>query len=121
MSTATETIRVLRRFKNAILEGPPGTGKTFVVANISDLWQQQTGRELKGNGDGHYAITYHPSTTYEEFLEGLRYDDKAQAFKRVDGFLLKIIEEAKTNPDSDYLVLLDELNRANPDRSRLIA
>src|SRR4051794_41098052 len=113
MSTATEATRVLRRFKNAILEGPPGTGKTHVVAAIADGWQKATGRPLVGDGSGRYAITFHPSTTYEEFVEGLRYDDATGEFKRRDGFVRLIIEEAEKDPDSDFLVLLDEVNRAN--------
>ena len=113
MELALETIRVLRRFKNAVLEGPPGTGKSHVVGRVADVWQQETGRPLVGRGRGAYAITLHPNTTYEEFVEGLRYDDGDDKFKRKDGFLRRIIEEAEGNPDSDYLVLIDELNRAN--------
>lgn len=113
MNLASEVIRVLVRFKNAILEGPPGTGKTFVVAQIAAGWQPQTGRMLGGDGCGRYAIVLHPSTTYEEFVEGLRYDEDKDAFVRRDGFLMAVISEAESNPDKDYLVLIDEINRAN--------
>ena len=89
MTTAEETVRVLRKFKNAILEGPPGTGKTFVVEQIATLWHGETGRILAGAGKGKFAITFHPSTTYEEFVDGLRYDDARQEFVRRDGFLLR--------------------------------
>lgn len=113
MELAIETIRVLQRFKNAVLEGPPGTGKSHVVAAVAAAWESETRRPLAGDGQGRFAITLHPSTTYEEFVEGLRYDDKQSAFVRKDGFLRKVISEAIANPDSDYLVLIDELNRAN--------
>lgn len=113
MDLAHETIRVLRRFKNAVLEGPPGTGKSHVVTAVADAWQAETGRPLAGNGQGRYAITLHPSTTYEEFVEGLRFDDAKGAFVRKDGFLRDVIREALADPGSDFLVLLDELNRAN--------
>lgn len=113
MELAIETIRVLRRFKNAVLEGPPGTGKSHVVAEVAAAWHRETGRPLAGNGRGRYAITLHPNTTYEEFVEGLRYDDARSAFVRKDGFLREVISDAISNPDSDYLVLIDELNRAN--------
>lgn len=113
MELAIETIRVLRHFKNAILEGPPGTGKSHVVASVVDAWEVETGRQLAGNGQGRYAITLHPNTTYEEFVEGLRYDDEQTAFVRRDGFLREVISDAIANPGADYLVLIDELNRAN--------
>lgn len=113
MDLSLETIRVLRRFKNAVLEGPPGTGKSHVVAAVAEAWEKETGRKLAGDGRGRYAITLHPNTTYEEFVEGLRYDDKTASFVRQDGFLREIINDAIADPDSDYLVLIDELNRAN--------
>lgn len=80
MDLAIEIIRVLRRFKNAVLEGPPGTGKSHVVAAVANAWKDETGRPLTGNGRGRYAITLHPNTTYEEFVEGLRYDDGRSSF-----------------------------------------
>lgn len=113
MDLALETVRVLRRFKNAVLEGPPGTGKSHVVAAVVEAWERETGRQLVGDGQGRYAITLHPNTTYEEFVEGLRYEDESASFVRKDGFLRRIIKDAFDNPNSDYLVLIDELNRAN--------
>ena len=113
MDLALETIRVLRRFKNAVLEGPPGTGKSYVIDEVAKAWEGQMGRPLAGHGRGEYAITLHPNTTYEEFIEGLRYNDAKQEFVREDGFLRNVIESASKNPGCDYLVLLDELNRAN--------
>lgn len=113
MELALETVRVLRRFKNAVLEGPPGTGKSHVVEAVAKVWEKETGRPLAGDGCGRYAITMHPSTTYEEFVEGLRYSDETGQFERQDGFLRLIIAEAVRDPDSDFLVLVDELNRAN--------
>src|ERR1700678_1653315 len=101
MELALETIRVLRRFKNAVLEGPPGTGKSHVVAAAADAWQRETGRPLVGNGRGRYAITLHPNTTYEEFVEGLRYDDAKGWFVRKDGFMRKVINDSIKDPDSD--------------------
>jgi hypothetical protein len=113
MELALETIRVLRRFKNVVLEGPPGAGKSHVVAAVAQAWQSEIGRPLVGNGRGRYAITLHPNTTYEEFVEGLRYDDTKSSFVRKDGFLREVINDAMADPDSDFLVLVDELNRAN--------
>jgi dynein-related subfamily AAA family protein len=108
-----DVIHVLRRFKNAILEGVPGTGKTFAIWHMASAWTSTTGRPLIGDGQGSYAITMHPSTAYEDFVEGLRYDDSARAFVRRDGFIVRVVKEALGRPDADFLVLLDEINRAN--------
>lgn len=113
MDTADEVIEVLSRFKNVILEGPPGTGKTHLLKVIGDRWAAKTNRPLAGHGEGNFAMTFHPSTSYEDFVEGLRYNDEDGGFERRDGFLRRVIDAAKADHDHDYLVLLDELNRAN--------
>jgi MoxR-like ATPase len=112
-SLAQRLVYVLSRFRNAVVEGPPGTGKTHVVGDIRAQWTAVTGRELRGAGTGRYAITFHPSTAYEDFVEGMRYDEDQQRFVRRDGFLLRIVEDAEQHPEADFLVLLDEINRAN--------
>jgi hypothetical protein len=109
----TEAIAVIKRFKNVILEGPPGTGKTFVVGKVAEQWTKVTGRTLGGDGSGRYAMTFHPSTTYEQFVDGLRYDERTRSFIRKPGFILEIVKNAREHPDQDFLVLVDEINRAN--------
>jgi 5-methylcytosine-specific restriction endonuclease McrBC GTP-binding regulatory subunit McrB len=111
--TTEQILRVVKEFKNVVLEGVPGTGKTYAAGQLAEIWEDVTGRELAGRGEGEYAITMHPSTSYEDFVEGLRYDEETEEFRRRDGFILRVVEEAKGNADADYLVLLDEINRSN--------
>ena len=110
---ASEVIQALRRFRNVIVEGPPGTGKTFVAQEIGAQWGSATGRPVGGDAQGAWAIAFHPSTSYEDFVEGLRYEPAISGFDRKDGFITRVVEEAKKKPEADFLVLLDELNRAN--------
>lgn len=110
---ALETITVLQRIKNAILQGPPGTGKSFVIGEIAERWEELTGRPLEGRGNGNYAITLHPNSTYEDFVEGLVYSDEKGHFVRRDGFFKRITQAALEAPNQDFLVLIDEINRAN--------
>jgi hypothetical protein len=110
---ADETLTALRRFRNVVLEGPPGTGKTYVVDDVAMRWQKATGRQLGGSGAGEFALTMHPSTSYEDVVEGLRYDQHTGSFRLRDGFIARAVTSALANPDRDFLILLDELNRAN--------
>ncbi|WP_243073826.1 McrB family protein [Microbacterium sp. SS28] len=115
---ATEAITALQVFRNVILEGPPGTGKSFSVAAIADAWPRMLGLDADGrlaDGSGHWAITFHPSTGYEEFVEGIRYNPKGspKGFELLPGVFREWVREARSQPDRDFLVLIDEINRAN--------
>jgi hypothetical protein len=123
--TVGEALGALQIFKNVVLVGPPGTGKTYARDRIAEAWAGHTGRQVVTTGttkdkDGNdrpfpYSITLHPSTTYEEFVEGLRYDDTkgVERFVLQPGFVRLVVEAAWDDPDRDYLILIDELNRAN--------
>ena len=65
-------VQNLHFFQNIILEGVPGTGKTFAIGQIVKEWRASGGQELMGKGEGDFATTFHPSTSYEDFVEGLR-------------------------------------------------
>lgn len=115
---ADKAISALQVFKNVILEGPPGTGKSFSVATISESWPRMLGLGADGrraDGSGHWAITFHPSTGYEEFVEGIRYNPTRSpgGFELLPGVFREWVREARSQPDRDFLVLIDEINRAN--------
>jgi MoxR-like ATPase len=59
-------LEVLKDYKKQIvLYGVPGTGKTYIAIQVA--------RALTGcNRDNLYFITFHPSYSYEEFVEGIR-------------------------------------------------
>ena len=126
VTTTDEAIAALQVFKNVILEGPPGTGKSFSIAAIADAWPRLIGTNDDGEraaGNGSWAVTFHPSTSYEEFVEGIRYnpdpsdpqdpDSKARGFELRSGVFRSWIAAARAEPNRDFLVLIDEVNRAN--------
>jgi hypothetical protein len=93
------------------------------------MWPARTGRQLLSFGGRPFtAIVLHPSSSYEDFIEGLRpgsarpgvaaglFDQPIATdggFSIQDGFFLTVCSAAAAAPDRDVLVLLDELNRCN--------
>lgn len=61
-------------------------------------------------------ITFHPSYTYEDFIEGFRPSEQASgglALRLDDGVFKRICRTAQVNGERPYLLLVDEINRGN--------
>lgn len=61
-------------------------------------------------------ITFHPSYSYEDFVEGYRPVDTSGAglvLRLEDGLFKRICREAQAHPQRRYLLVTDEINRAN--------
>ena len=113
---------------NTILYGPPGTGKTYVTSKycveICDGWAERSKEEIRSSyhqlveaGRVEF-VTFHQSYGYEEFVEGLRPETGragSAGFNLVptDGVLKRIAERARNNSEKDYVLVIDEINRAN--------
>ena len=82
---------ILRKSKNLILRGAPGTGKTYLAKEIA---MELTG----GNEDQIGFVQFHPSYDYTDFVEGLRpvsNGDGAIEFKLQDGIFKDFCQKAK--------------------------
>lgn len=94
---------------NVILYGPPGTGKTYSVTQSLDFVCQ-------GDRSRYEFIQFHPSFTYEDFIEGIKakgVQDGNIKFELTDGIFKKFCKKAKNDPENDYYFVVDEINRAN--------
>jgi hypothetical protein len=101
-----ETLTLLDRKRQLIFQGPPGTGKTFTA--------QRLARYLAGADDRVTTVQFHPGTSYEDFVQGLRPDPQDPSrFTVVDGPLITIANDAEKNPTKTYVLLIDEINRGN--------
>ena len=90
-----------------IFYGPPGTGKTFVARELA--------RHFAGQNGKVEIIQFHPSYTYEDFVEGFRpvLRDGQPGFELVRGPLRRLARMSRQDPDSTFVLLIDEINRGN--------
>ena len=98
----------LKDKRQAIFQGPPGTGKTYVAKRIAE-WSREHGGDFQ-------IVQFHPSYSYEDFVEGFRptLSDAGHAgFSLTKGPLRRIAEKAEANPDSTFILVIDEINRGN--------
>ena len=99
--------RLLQAKGQVIFYGPPGTGKTYVA--------QELAKFFTSGGGAYQLVQFHPSYAYEDFVEGYRPTEinGQPGFKREDGPLKRIAEEAMAQPDKTFVLIIDEINRGN--------
>ena len=119
-----------KRTVNVILYGPPGTGKTYAaMRRCVALCDQIDDDDLEKNVDDRRKelveqeriefVTFHQSYGYEEFVEGLRPDSKGEeagaGFYLIPkpGVLKLVAERARRDPSKPFVLVIDEINRAN--------
>jgi len=61
------------------------------------------------------VVTFHPSYSYEEFVEGIKanIDDGKLVYEVEDGSFKKICKDAQNDPNRNYVLIIDEINRGN--------
>ena len=119
--TMTE-IEILRQKKQIILQGAPGTGKTYKTASIAvgicnpaftDFANHQKVMEEYERllNEGQIAFcTFHQSMDYEDFVEGLKPEVKGNAveYNVQNGIFKTICEKAQTKEDADITTCIDK-------------
>ncbi|WP_300606138.1 AAA family ATPase [Trebonia sp.] len=93
--------------KQVIFYGPPGTGKTYLARELAAHLTE----------DGAFKLVqFHPSYTYEDFFEGFRPEPGGSGtltFTLRAGPFRDFAEVAAANPSTAYVLIIDEINRAN--------
>ena len=133
MKDLNKYIDILGLKKNIILQGAPGTGKTYSTAaialriingvNAKDEFEYLDHTKVMEEYQAKYDngqivfITFHQSMTYEDFVEGIKpkvcngnivYNVEPGIFKQI------CLEAQKIeNKDKNYVLIIDEINRGN--------
>ncbi len=100
----------LRTKKNLVLQGPPGTGKTWLAKRLAAAL---IGRQPRVAASRLAVVQFHPSLSYEDFVRGWRPSADGR-LTLADGVFLEAVREAQGDPNTPFVVVIEEINRGNP-------
>ena len=91
--------------KYVVLQGAPGTGKTFSALEIA----------AKPEFNKYFFEQFHAETTYSDFIYGIKpkLNTEQLSYEENKGILYKAIEYAQQHKNEKVLLIIDEINRAN--------
>ncbi|MDY6438988.1 MAG: AAA family ATPase [Prevotella sp.] len=115
-------IEILRQKKQIILQGAPGTGKTYKTASIAvgmcnptfiyfEDHKKVMAEYERLQNEGQIAFcTFHQSMDYEDFIEGLKPEVKGDGveYNVENGIFKTICELAQTKENADIATCIDK-------------
>ena len=106
-SKLIEILGRLEEKQNLILQGPPGTGKTWIAKRLAYvlIGRQDTGKVR--------SFQFHPNMSYEDFVRGYRPSGDGK-LELEDGPFIEMVDAAKKDLGSRYVMVIEEINRGNP-------
>jgi mcrBC restriction endonuclease system, mcrB subunit, putative len=120
--TLDQQVQLLKDKKNIILQGAPGTGKTYTTASLAVRLCNPSFTELGDHAKvmeeyerlreaGQIAFcTFHQSMDYEDFVEGLKPEvqDGHVTYKVESGIFKRICDKAGKATEEDIIACIDE-------------
>lgn len=90
---------LLEKYHQVILQGVPGTGKSYMANKVGDRF------------DKVFKVMFHPNYTYQDFIVG----KTMQNFSVIpqEGLLLRVIKECPNDHKGKVLLIIDEINRGH--------
>jgi 5-methylcytosine-specific restriction protein B len=123
---------ILERKGQAIIFGPPGTGKTHwariaardlaAIGAFGRPFAELTSGErdtVEGASKTPWLVrwcTFHPAYGYEDFIEGFRpqqNEAKQLIFEPCPGIFKKLCDDARVTPSRKFILVVDEINRGD--------
>ncbi len=94
-----------------ILSGPPGTSKTWYARRLA-------AKLAKGRSGVVRFIQFHPSYSYDDFVEGYIPDssENQSSFVVRPKIFLRLCERARAASSDLHVMVIDELNRGDPSK-----
>ncbi|NLJ70859.1 MAG: AAA domain-containing protein [Clostridiaceae bacterium] len=98
-------VNLLNHKQNIILQGAPGTGKTFAAKRLA--------YSIMGIKDSSRVmmIQFHQSYSYEDFIMGYR--PTKDGFELKEGPFYSFCKKAELDLENNYYFIIDEINRGN--------
>ena len=99
-----ELFKLIKERKYVILQGAPGTGKTRTAKLLGEKLTAEK-----------FFIQFHAETSYSDFISGLRpkINSNVIGYEVIKGEFVKAIEFANKHENTNVLLIIDEINRAN--------
>ncbi len=95
----------MKKARNRIFFGAPGTGKSFEL-------NEQAKKDFK---DTMERVTFYPTYSFAQFVGTYKpvMRDNGISYEYVPGPFIRILLKALKNKNKNYLLIIEELNRAN--------
>lgn len=96
---------LLERKRNIILQGAPGTGKTFAAGRLAYAVMGEKDDSRIG------FVQFHQNYSYEDFVKG--YKPAGDGFELKSGIFYRFVKKAAEDRGRKYFFIIDEINRGN--------
>lgn len=99
-----DLIEYLNDHKQLIIDGAPGTGKSYGVNT-----------EVKENNINHERVTFYSDYEYHNFIGSIlpKLNGETVTYEFVKGPFTKILNDALSRPEDKHYLIIEELTRGN--------
>lgn len=126
-SKNSEIIKLIKENSQIILQGAPGTGKTYRTCELAlmlcdapketfatrESMEEEFDRLM--DSGRIFFTTFHQSMDYEDFVEGFKpsLEGGSMGYELEKGIFRRACDAAAAKPDQNFVLIIDEINRGN--------